>query len=455
MHSGVTNYTMRNSIFFIFMLLVFANLKAQKSQFEIQHFDKLKPGPVKVFSKNRLLGTTDSLGYLQLNEVEWFVDIQLEQNGLKLNYELLDTTNTFVFYAGGKGKSYIVKIVPETTEEAVVRAIRAAEKEPHSKSEISKAALEVQNLGRDLPVMLQYQPSVVTTSDAGNGVGYTGIRVRGSDASRTNITINGVPINDAESQGTFWVNMPDLASSVQSIQLQRGVGSSTNGAGAFGATVNIQTATSFKPFGLISQSYGSYDTRKTTIAAGTGLLNKHWTLDLRLSQIHSNGFIDRGASDLNSWFVSGGYFARKWSLKMLVFNGAEHTYQVWYGIPREKMFGNDSALRAHYDRNKGTVYKSVADSMNLFTSNKRSYNYFNYENESDRYSQTHYHLYFNTQINRRHSLNATLYKTLGGGYFEQFRFMDPLSSYNLPPVIFGTDTIRNSDIIRRRWLDIH
>jgi iron complex outermembrane receptor protein len=235
--------------------------------------------------------------------------------------------------------------------------------------------------------------------------------------------------------------------------LQRGVGSSTNGAGAFGATVNIQTATSFKPFGLISQSYGSYDTRKTTIAAGTGLLNKHWTLDLRLSQIHSNGFIDRGASDLNSWFVSGGYFARKWSLKMLVFNGAEHTYQVWYGIPREKMFGNDSALRAHYDRNKGTVYKSVADSMNLFTSNKRSYNYFNYENESDRYSQTHYHLYFNTQINRRHSLNATLYKTLGGGYFEQFRFMDPLSSYNLPPVIFGTDTIRNSDIIRRRWLD--
>lgn len=440
---------MRNAML---MLLAFSGticLNAQRTQFEIEHFDKNKPGPVKVFSANKLLGTTDSFGLLKLETAEWFSAIRLEQDGRNLNFELRDSSSPIV----SGTRICKLRIVPETTEEAVVRATRAGEKEPHARTEVGKKEIESQNLGRDLPALLQYQPSVITTSDAGNGVGYTGIRVRGSDASRTNITVNGVPINDAESQGTFWVNMPDLASSVQQIQVQRGVGTSTNGAGAFGATVNIQTGTNFNPYGILANSFGSYGTRKTTLAAGTGLINNHWTMDMRLSQIQSDGYIDRAFSDLKSWYVSGGYFARKWSVKLLAFSGSEHTYQAWYGIPREKMYGTDSARDAHYYRNVGLIYRNASDSQNYFGSNKRTYNYYNYNNETDNYTQTHYHLYYNFRLNKKSSLNVTLYRTLGEGYFEQYRPGDNLSAYNLPPAVFGTDTITATDIVRRRWLD--
>lgn len=441
---------MKNQLSFIAVAVFALASHAQISGFTLQHFDNKKPGPVSIYSGSRLLGITDSLGYLDFDHHEWFIDIVLVQNQRELNYILVDTT--YSTYLGG-GKDYILQIVPETTEEAVVRAIRASEREPHTKTEITAKQLADQNTGRDIPVLLQNQPSVIVTSDAGNGVGYTGIRVRGSDASRTNITVNGVPINDAESQSTFWVNMPDLASSVQSIQLQRGVGSSTNGAGAFGASVNIQTATSFKPYGLISQSLGSFNTQKTTLAAGTGLMNEHWTLDMRLSQIKSDGYIDRATSNLQSWFVSGGYFARKWSIKFLSFSGDEQTYQAWYGIPREKLVGNSMDLNAHYNRNVPLIYRNQSDSANLFGSNSRTYNYYQYKNETDNYKQAHYHLYYNRTLNPHHSLNATLYRTNGQGYFEQFRPNDLLSSYNIPNAIFNTDTITNSDIIRRRWLD--
>lgn len=347
---------------------------------------------------------------------------------------------------------YKLMLIPYAMESAIVAATRVGSKEPFAVTDISKEEIEAQNTGRDLPVLLQFAPGVITTSDAGNGVGYTGIRVRGSDASRTNVTINGVPVNDAESQSTFWVNMPDLASSVQNIQIQRGAGSSTNGSGSFGANVNIQTGNALNAYGILSQSYGSFNTHKTNVAAGSGMLNNHFALDLRLSKIHSNGFIDRAASDLTSYFISTAFIEKNWFLKVLHFSGTEQTYQAWNGIPREKLYGPDTALKQHYFRNIPGTYRNQNDSMNLFGSNKRSYNYYIYDNETDNYTQSQTHVYFNYNFNVKNSFNTTVYRTVGKGYFEQFRFNDALNKYGLPNAIFGSDTITNSDLIRRRWL---
>lgn len=323
------------------------------------------------------------------------------------------------------------------------------------------------NTGRDIPILLQTLPNVITTSDAGNGVGYTGIRVRGSDATRTNVTINGVPINDAESQGTFWVNMPDLASSAGSITVQRGLGTSLSGAGAFGATVNVQTSDiNTNEFQL---SYGSYGTRKITAKFGspTYQINPYHKLTFsgRVSNIASNGFIDRAKSDLWSYFTSVSYSSPKVNAKLLVFGGAEKTYQAWWGIPIEKFKFGKSALASdsqalvdHYWRNSGLgyLYQNSADSANLFNSNPNTYNYYRYSNETDNYQQHHTHLYINKELNKNQFFNTTLYYTHGEGYFEQFRFSDKLSNYNLPNIVSGdtgiTLSISNSDLIRQRWL---
>lgn len=442
---------MRKSQLLIAMLLLIFSAKAQKTEFVIQSFDNQKPGRIEIYSGDRYLGTTDPLGYLSIqNKIEWFVNIHLLQDSVRLEYEVKDTSLEKGLMGG---KVYNLIIYPKKIEEIVVQATRVNEVSAIAKTEISKQEIAVQNTGRDLPVLMQLQPSVVITSDAGNGIGYTGIRVRGSDATRTNITVNGVPINDAESQGTFWVNMPDFASSTANIQVQRGVGGSTNGAGAFGATVNLQTSSDFKPNALISSSAGSFNTRKITVAAGTGLINSHWTVDMRLSKITSDGFIDRAASDLSSYFLSAGYVSKKWSLKLLNFSGAEKTYQAWNGIPVEKLSGTQAELMDHYKRNQGFAYNTADDSANLFGSNNRTYNSFTYKNQTDNYRQSHYHAYYNYNYTAKSRLNITLYKTHGEGYFEQFRLNDKLSSYGSRPAIYGTDTIRNTDLIRQRWLD--
>lgn len=323
------------------------------------------------------------------------------------------------------------------------------------------------NTGRDIPILLQTLPNVVTTSDAGNGIGYTGIRVRGSDATRTNVTINGVPINDAESQGTFWVNMPDLASSAGSITVQRGLGSSLSGAGAFGASVNVQTSeVNTNEFQL---SYGSFQSRKITAKFSSPNYqikpNQYLNFSGRVSNIASNGFIDRAKSDLWSYFTSASYKSNKLSVKLLVFGGTEKTYQAWWGIPIEKFnmgkspnSADSQALIDHYWRNAGLgyTYQNQADSANLFNSNPNTYNYYRYNNETDNYQQHHAHLYLNKTIDQRQYLNATLYYTHGEGYFEQFRLADKLSKYTLPDIVIG-DTglmarMSNSDLVRQRWL---
>jgi iron complex outermembrane receptor protein len=226
-------------------------------------------------------------------------------------------------------------------DEVLVRATRASENSATTYSNINKAQLQKNNLGQDLPFLLNQSPSVVVNSDAGNGVGYTGIRIRGSDPTRINVTINGIPYNDPESQGTFWVNLPDFASSVDNIQIQRGVGTSTNGAGAFGASLNIQTTTkNDSAYAEINNTFGSFNTIKNTVNVGTGLINNKFSFDGRLSRIKSDGYIDRGSSDLKSYFLSGAYYGKKDLLRFNVFSGSEKTYQAWNGVPESLLKSN-------------------------------------------------------------------------------------------------------------------
>lgn len=337
----------------------------------------------------------------------------------------------------------------------------------------TKFNLKNLNTGRDIPILLQELPGVVSSSDAGNGIGYTGIRVRGADATRTNITVNGVPINDAESHGTFWVNMPDLAGSLGNAQLTRGVGSSTNGAGAFGATLALTTQDeSLLPTLQINAGIGSFNTYRYSIKLGIGNYNIGKNIvgrsELRSSLIQSNGFIDRASSDLSSYFFSTSIIPKnhnKWEIKLIAFGGQEKTYQAWWGVPIEKFnlggsnpTNQDSQLLVdHYNRNAGVSYRNAQDSLNLFQSNPSTYNYYTYPNEIDNYRQLHHHLNFIRKFNHSSSLTGTAYHTFGTGYFEQFRYNDAFSKYNISPIRTAGDTnvtvlITQSDLVRQRWL---
>jgi iron complex outermembrane receptor protein len=327
-------------------------------------------------------------------------------------------------------------------DEVVVRATRADENSAMAYSNVSATELGKSNLGQDMPMLLNFTPSVVTTSDAGAGIGYTGIRIRGSDATRVNVTVNGIPINDSESQGTFWVNMPDFASSVNSVQIQRGVGTSTNGAGAFGGSVNMQTNT-FEPkaYGEANASGGSFGTLKTTLKFGSGLLGGKFTLDGRLSRIVSDGFIDRASSNLLSAYFSAGYFGAKSFARFNYFTGNEKTYQSWYGTPESRVNGSVDEMKAFIDRN----YLSESDANNLLNSGRR-YNYYTYDNQTDNYAQDHFQLITNHRLAEAWNLDLNAHYTYGRGYFEEFRPNADLQSYGLgaKPIV---------DVVRRKWLD--
>ncbi|SDC71463.1 iron complex outermembrane recepter protein [Algoriphagus faecimaris] len=310
------------------------------------------------------------------------------------------------------------------SEEFIVSATRASESTPTTFKTIDKSELAKRNLGQDIPILLNFTPSVVSHSDAGAGVGYTGLRIRGSDQTRINATINGIPLNDAESHGVFWVNMPDFASSVENVQIQRGVGTSTNGAATFGASLNFQTDTRRdEAYAEVNNGFGSFNTWRHTVKAGTGLLNNRFAVDARLSKITSDGFVDRAFSDLSSWFVSGGYYGEKSVIKLVAFSGKEQTYQSWWGLPEDKL------------------------------ENDRTWNYYTYDNETDNYQQDHYQLIYTGQVGSNWKTNLALHYTYGRGYYEQFREDDDFASYNLPDVTIGEEVIASSDIIRRRWLD--
>jgi len=320
-------------------------------------------------------------------------------------------------------------------DEVFVSAIRANETSPITFSNFTKAQIKPRNLGQDIPILMNFLPSVVTTSDAGAGVGYTGIRVRGSDATRVNVTINGIPYNDSESHGTFWVNMPDFASSTENLQLQRGVGTSTNGAGAFGASLNILTdAVSEEAFAQISSSAGSFNTLRNNIKFSTGLLNQHLEVSGRLSRITSDGYIDRASSELDSYFLQGAYKDDNTLIKALLFGGHEITYQAWYGIDRATL---------ETDR--------TFNPSGIFTDENGNTQF--YDNEVDNYKQDHAQLLWNERWNANWSSNLALHYTHGRGYFEQFKEDDDFDTYGFTPINVDGVDVNTTDLIRRRWLD--
>ncbi len=338
------------------------------------------------------------------------------------------------------------------TEAVVVSATRASDKTPTTHTTVDRAELQDQNFGQDMPFLLNWTPSVVTTSDAGTGIGYTGIRIRGSDATRVNVTINGIPYNDSESQGTFWVDIPDIASSAQSVQIQRGVGTSTNGAGAFGGTINLQTLTKTEePYAEILSSAGSFNTRRYTLNAGTGLLNDHWTIDGRVSRISSDGFIDRASAELHSYYLSAGYYNERTLIKGIVFGGHERTYQSWYGVPQSRL-KNDTEAMLQTAANEGW---NEIQTQNLLNADSRTFNPYLYDDQVDDYRQDHLQLHFTRQLSNSLTLNTALHYTPGKGYYEEYRYEDDLEDYGLDPVTLGDSTIESSDLVRRRWLNNH
>ena len=350
------------------------------------------------------------------------------------------------------------------SDEVTVTATRAGSQSAMAYTNVSKEEIAKNNLGQDLPYLLNLTPSVVTTSDAGSGIGYTGIRIRGSDATRVNVTINGIPVNDAEAHAVYWVDLPDFASSIDNIQIQRGVGTSTNGAGAFGGSVNIQSSNmSPVPFAEVNTSYGSFNSWKNTVTFGSGLLDNKFAFDGRLSKITSDGYIDRATADLKSFYLSGGYYGSKSTLRVVLFSGKEKTYQAWNGVPEEKLRGNKDTLTNFYNNNVGYLFYTPQDSINLFNSNNRTYNSFTYQNQTDNYQQDYYQLLYSYAVRQRTdstgrttsklNLNAALHYTKGYGYYEEYHPQQLFSNYNLNNPVIGNDTLTTTDLIRQLWLD--
>lgn len=370
--------------------------------------------------RNQTKGTsTDFEGSFKLNLTKGTHIIEVSYVGFKSTSQEVELTNN---------QQITFQLISNETvlDEVLVSAVRVKADAPVTHSNLSKQEIEKRNLGQDIPVLLNYLPSVTSSSDAGAGIGYTYIRVRGSDASRVNVTINGIPYNDAESQGTFWVNMGDFASSTQSLQLQRGVGTSTNGSGAFGASLNILTdAVSEEAGGEISNAFGSFGTRKHTVKFTTGKLNDHFEFAGRLSNIYSDGYVDRAFTDLKSYFLQGSYTDDNTLIKALAFGGKERTYQAWYGLSAEELQEN------------------------------RRQNPYTYDNETDNYWQDHYQLHWNEQLSENWSTNIGLNYTKGEGYFEQFKEDSAVSKYDGIVEATGTDWYGSpaTDLIVRRWLD--
>ncbi len=314
--------------------------------------------------------------------------------------------------------------IKKTLSEVNINALRAGEKTPIAFTNISKTKIEKSNLGQDLPYIMSFTPSLVTTSDAGAGIGYTGLRIRGSDPTRINVTINGIPLNDSESQGVWWVNMPDFTSSVENIQIQRGVGTSTNGGSAFGASINLQTnGLQKEAYCITNNTIGSFSTIKNNIQFGTGLLNNKFTFDGRLSRINSEGYIDRAFSKLKSMYLQSTYYGNNYILKALTFAGNERTYQAWNGVPFN------------------------------YLENNRTFNSYTYENEVDDYTQSHYQIHYAQQINNATNFNLAMHYTNGYGYYEQEKLEEKFIDYGLENIIISNDTIFTTDLIRRKWLN--
>jgi iron complex outermembrane receptor protein len=351
-----------------------------------------------------------------------------KSDSVKLDLTFIGFIDREIAVVAGQKILHQIYLTPTSYEKdgVVVSSTRANRNTATAYTDVDLETIERRNFGQDIPILLELEPSVISTSDAGAGVGYTGIRIRGSDATRINVTLNGIPINDSESHGVYWVNMPDLASSLDNVQVQRGVGTSSNGAAAFGGSINLQTNRFRKKWYVeTTNGYGSFNTWRHTVSAGSGLIANKFTVDARFSRISSDGYVDRATSSLWSWYASAAYHGKKTMIRFNVLGGRERTYQSWYGTPEDSLETN------------------------------RTFNFYDYENEVDNYGQDHYQLIIAHEFDRNWNINVNGHYTRGKGYFEQFRGQDDLADYGLENVIMGNDTITTSDLVRRRWLDNH
>jgi iron complex outermembrane recepter protein len=363
-----------------------------------------------------------------------FIDLKDGTYSLKFSFIGYETQVKEVRLAGEAILNITLTAKIFLTEEVLVNATRAGEHSPMAYSSVSRELLKKQNIGQDIPFLLSLTPSLVETSEAGNGVGYTSLRIRGTDGNRINVTLDGIPLNDPESQQVFWVDLPDLASSVDNIQIQRGAGTSSNGAGAFGATISIQTANSEKePFADVSTSFGSFNTIKKTISAGTGLLDGKFALQMRYSDLKSDGFIDRTGSNHRSAFVSGVFRTEKSRLKANIILGEEHTGIGWWGVPKD-------SLTTNRRYNPSGEYTDESGTLRY------------YNNESDNYIQNHLQLIYSLKLSDCLTLNSAFHYTKGKGYYEEYREDQPLTDYGLSSFIAGDSVISSSDLIRRKWM---
>lgn len=357
---------------------------------------------------------------------------------LKVSYVGFETINKEIDIKSNLKLNLSLQPEVYLSEEVIIKAIRADGGPPTSQSQLDANQIEKNNTGRDLPYVLETLPSTVVTSDAGNGVGYTGIRIRGTDLTGINVTLNGVPVNDAESHGVFFVNLPDLASSIDNVQVRRGVGASSNGAASFGASINVKTGEfSNKPYGELSTAAGSFNTFKNTVKLGTGLIKDKWALDGRLSWIKSDGYIERASSNLRSIYLSGGYYGKKDILKFVYLSGVEKTYQAWYGIPKDSLETNRT-----YNPS-GEIFDQEGNFMGY------------YDNQTDNYKQSYYQMHYAHEFSQRFNLAATAFYTRGIGYYESYKNDESFAEVGLGDTIIGNDTISSSNMITQKWLDNH
>ncbi len=400
-------------------------------------------GVIVQLENTMLATTTDAEGRFSLGR------LKAGNYGVKLNLLGYETKSEKIDLEAPLEQNYVLIKKSYVADEVIISSTRVNEKSAMAYNTLTKKEIEENNLGRDVPALLDQLPGIVTTSDAGAGVGYTGIRIRGSDATRVNVTINGIPINDAESQAMYWVDMPDLLTSVEDIQIQRGVGTSTNGAAAFGGSVNVFTdKLHTEPYAESSIGYGSFNTQKANIKAGTGLIKNKFSIEARLSKIKSDGYIDRASSDLNSFMVSAGYYGKKSLLKFVLYSGKEITYQSWNGTPESRINNDENGMQDFISRNL-----SYEDDIANLLNSGRTYNFYTYENQVDNFRQDNYQLHFSQEINSCLLFNAALHMTRGLGYYEEYKRNASFSSYGLNDVIIGSDTITETNLIRRKWLD--
>lgn len=414
---------------FLVLSIVLGSLNVTAQQFEIS--GKVTDGEIPLITATvRVEGT--SIGTQTNSEGEY--SLKLDAGSYVLVFSNGNQKKIPVTLRGDMVVNVDLGGAAEELDEVFLSAVRVTAESPITFSNLNNEEIEDRNLGQDIPTLMQYMPGVVTTSDAGAGIGYSSIRVRGTDSRGVNVTINGVPYNDAESQGTFWVNLGDFASSVENLQLQRGVGTSTNGAGAFGASINILTDRyKIEPSAEIANSFGSYNTRKHTVKFSTGLFDNHWEFAGRASVIKSDGYIDRASSDLKSYFFQGTYINGGTLIKALTFGGSEVTYQAWDGIDADQL---------KEDRRFNPAGAYIDDEGNLQF----------YENHVDNYKQDHYQLLWNQNYGGGWSSNMALHYTYGRGFYESYRAGEDLTEYGLSPFIANGEEITESDLVTRKWL---